>query len=73
MSLLYGSTGAHQNWRAGIHPGRCALKVDDQFGAQLATGDFNDNDSADLAAAAPAQDVGSIFDVGAVSALDGAG
>jgi FG-GAP repeat len=41
----------------------------DQFGAQLATGDFNNNGFADLAAAAPAEAVGSVVDASAVSVL----
>jgi hypothetical protein len=45
----------------------------DQFGAQLATGDFNNNGFADLAAAAPEEAVGSAFAAGAVSVIHGAG
>jgi FG-GAP repeat len=50
-----------------------AVEAGDEFGAQLANGDFNDNGPADLAAAAPAEDVGSVFDAGVVSVLYGAG
>jgi len=47
------------------------VEVADQFGAQLATGDFNNNGFADLAAAAPHEAVGSAFAAGAVSVLPG--
>jgi hypothetical protein len=47
------------------------VEVADQFGAQLATGDFNNNGFADLAAAAPQEAVGSAFAAGAVSVLPG--
>jgi hypothetical protein len=47
------------------------VEVGDQFGAQLATGDFNNNGFADLAAAAPDEAVGSAFAAGAVSVLPG--
>ena len=49
------------------------VEVRDQFGAQLATGDFDDNGAADLAAAAPTEAVGSIFEAGAVSVVNGSG
>jgi hypothetical protein len=49
------------------------VEATDQFGAQLAAGDFNNNGFADLAAAAPLEAVGSIFAAGAVSVLYGAG
>jgi hypothetical protein len=47
------------------------VEVGDQFGAQLATGDFNNNGFADLAAAAPDEALGSAFAAGAVSVLPG--
>ena len=49
------------------------VEAGDQFGAQLAAGDFSNNGFADLAAAAPLEAVGSIFAAGAVSVLYGAG
>jgi hypothetical protein len=49
------------------------VEVRDQFGAQLAAGDFDDNGAADLAAAAPTEAVGSIFEAGAVSVVNGSG
>jgi len=48
-------------------------ETDDQFGAQLAAGDFNSNGFAELAAAAPTEDLGTIPDAGAVSVLQGSG
>jgi hypothetical protein len=49
------------------------VELDDQFGAQLATGDFNNNGFADLAAAAPQETVGTAGAAGAVSVLPGSG
>jgi hypothetical protein len=49
------------------------VEILDQFGAQLTTGDFNNNGFADLAAAAPDEAVGSAFAAGAVSVLYGSG
>ena len=48
-----------------------AAEADDQFGATLASGDFNNDGFADLAAGAPFEDVGSTVDAGAVSVLYG--
>jgi hypothetical protein len=48
-----------------------AIEPADRFGAALAAGDFNDNGFADLAVGAPAEDVGSIGQAGAVSVLYG--
>jgi hypothetical protein len=44
------------------------VEADDQFGADVGTGDFDNDGTADLAAGAPAEDVGSVFNAGAVSA-----
>jgi hypothetical protein len=44
------------------------VEVDDQFGAEVSTGDFDNDGITDLAVGAPAEDVGSIFNAGAVSA-----
>jgi FG-GAP repeat len=74
VSVLYGSaggltaTGGQLFTQVGG-----AVEVNDQFGAQLATGDFNNNSLIDLAAAAPSEAVGSAFEAGAVSVLYGAG
>jgi hypothetical protein len=45
----------------------------DEFGEQLASGDFNHDGFADLAAAAPAEDVATVQEAGAVSVLPGSG
>ena len=45
----------------------------DEFGEQLASGDFNHDGFADLAAAAPAEDVATVTEAGAVSVLPGSG
>ena len=72
VSVLYGSaaglttTGGQLFTQVGG-----TVEVHDQFGAQLATGDFNNNSFADLAAAAPSEGVGSSFEAGAVSVLPG--
>ena len=50
-----------------------AVETRDQFGAQLAAGDFNSNSFADLAAGAPTEAVGSVSEAGAVSVFYGAG
>jgi hypothetical protein len=50
-----------------------SVEADDQFGAQLAAGDFNNNGFADLAAAAPEETVGTLPAAGAVSVLYGSG
>jgi hypothetical protein len=44
------------------------VEADDQFGADVGTGDFDNDGTADLAGGAPAEDVGSAFNAGAVSA-----
>jgi hypothetical protein len=72
ISALYGSggglttTGAQTFTQVGG-----AVEADDAFGFALASGDFNSNDFADLAAGAPFEDIGSIPIAGAVSALYG--
>src|SRR6266545_2855115 len=48
-----------------------AVETDDEFGFELAAGDFNPDTFADLAAGAPFEDVGSRVDAGAVSVLPG--
>ena len=42
-----------------------AIEIDDQFGAEVGTGDFDNDGIADLAVSAPAEDVGSVFNAGA--------
>jgi FG-GAP repeat len=74
ISVLYGSapgpfaTGSRFFTQVGG-----ASEANDQFGAQLAAGDFNHNGFADLAAAAPSETIGTIPAAGAVSVLHGSG
>jgi FG-GAP repeat len=49
------------------------MEAGDEFGEQLAAGDFNDDGFADVAAAAPLEDVGTVSQAGAVSVLQGSG
>ena len=74
VSALYGSAGGltTTGGRLFTQVGG-AVEAGDQFGAQLASGDFNNNGLADLAAAAPTEDVGTVAQAGAVSVLQGAG
>jgi hypothetical protein len=48
-----------------------AAEIDDEFGFELAAGDFNNDGFADLAAGAPAEDAFSTAAAGAVSVLPG--
>jgi hypothetical protein len=47
------------------------VEAGDEFGEQLASGDFDHDGFADLAAAAPTEDVGTVQQAGAVSVLPG--
>jgi hypothetical protein len=74
VSVLYGSAGGLSTaWGQLFTQVAGTVEATDQFGAQLAAGDFNNNGFADLAAAAPLERVGSIFAAGAISILYGAG
>ena len=79
VSVLYGSAGGLTATGGQLFTQVAGtVEAIDQFGAQLATGDFNNNNNnnngfADLAAAAPEEAVGSAFAAGAVSVLYGAG
>jgi hypothetical protein len=72
VSVLYGSatglsrTGGQLFSQVGGTP-----EDTDWFGGVLAAGDFNHDGAADLAASAVAEDVGSVWDAGAVSVLYG--
>ena len=48
-----------------------ASEIDDRFGSALACGDFNKDGFADLAIGIPGEDLGSIYDAGAVAILYG--
>jgi hypothetical protein len=74
ISVLYGSaTGLTTSGGQLFTQVAGTVEAGDQFGAQLAAGDFNNNGFADLAAAAPLEAVGSVLGAGAVSVLYGAG
>jgi FG-GAP repeat len=72
VSALYGSagglttTGAQSFTQVGG-----TVEPDDQFGAALASGDFDRDGVADLGAGAPGENVGGVLGAGAVSALYG--
>jgi hypothetical protein len=72
VSALYGSggglttTGAQTFTQVGG-----AVEAVDQFGAALASGDFDNDGFADLGAGAPGETVGSVLNAGAVSVLYG--
>jgi hypothetical protein len=72
VSVLYGTAGGLSTSGARLFTqvGDPAEGFD-EFGAQLASGDFNSNGFADLAAAAPNEPVGGAGDAGAVSVLPG--
>jgi hypothetical protein len=75
VSVLPGSAGGltTSGGRLFTQSGTGRVETDDQFGSQLAAGDFNDNGFADLAAAAPTEDIGTLNAAGAVSVLQGSG
>ena len=61
VSVLYGSAGGltANGGRLFTQVGG-TVEAGDAFGEQLAAGDFNHDSSADLAAAAPTEDVGTV-------------
>jgi hypothetical protein len=72
VSVLYGSAAGLTRTGGQIFTQVAnAPESDDNFGYALATGDFNHDGFADLAAGAFTEDAGSTSDVGAVSALYG--
>jgi hypothetical protein len=72
VTVIYGSgTGLSGAGSQLFTQAGSAAEVDDQFGATLASGDFNNDGFADLAAGAPFENVGSTVDAGAVSVLYG--
>ena len=74
LSVLYGSAGGvtTSGGRLFTQVGG-TVEAGDEFGEQLAAGDFNQDGFADLVAAAPMEDVGTAANAGAVSVLPGSG
>ena len=73
VSALYGSAGGGLTTSGAqtfVQVGG-AVEAGDLFGAALASGDFDNDGFADLAAGAPGESVGSVIGAGAVSALYG--
>ena len=72
VSVLYGSAGglARTGGRLFTQVGGAAER-EDFFGRALASGDFNHDGFADLAAGAPSESVGTLYAAGAVSVLYG--
>ena len=72
VSALYGSSGGLGTAGAQtfVQP-VSAVEFDDGFGFSLASGDFDNDGFADLAAGAPFEDVGTTVDAGATSVLYG--
>jgi hypothetical protein len=74
LSTLYGSTnGLTASGGRLFTQVAGTVETGDEFGEQLAAGDFNNDGFADLAAAAPLEDVGAVSQAGAVSVLLGSG
>jgi FG-GAP repeat protein len=72
VSVLPGSAGGLTSSGAKLFTQVGGLvEAGDEFGEQLASGDFNHDGFADLAAAAPTEDVGTVQLAGAVSVLPG--
>jgi hypothetical protein len=76
VTVLYGSgaglqTGFDQLWTQDSPSIIDIAEAGDEFGAALATGDFDGDGRSDLAVGAPGQDVEEQFDAGAVAVLYG--
>jgi hypothetical protein len=72
LSTLYGSTSGLTTSGGRLFTQVAGtVETGDEFGEQLAAGDFNSDGFADLAAAAPLEDVGAVSQAGAVSVLPG--
>jgi hypothetical protein len=73
VSVLYGSAGGLSTAGGQFFTQvGGAIETGDFFGGALASGDFNNNGFADLAAGAPGEDIGrALFNAGAVSTLYG--
>ncbi|HZD02731.1 MAG TPA: FG-GAP repeat protein [Actinomycetes bacterium] len=72
VNVLYGSTAGVTGTGSQLFTQvGGTVETDDVFGGVLTAGDFNHDGFADLAAAAPFEDIGGIRDAGAVSVLYG--
>ena len=76
VNILYGSNSGltadgDQFWHQNSPDLEDKVEINDRFGASLAAGDFNDDGFGDLAIGIPAENIGSIFDAGAVAVLYG--
>jgi hypothetical protein len=72
VSVLPGSAGGLTSSGAKLFTqAGGTVESGDEFGEQLASGDFNHDGFADLAAAAPTEDVGTVQQAGAVSVVPG--
>jgi hypothetical protein len=72
VSVLYGSASGLTGTGSQLFTQVAgAIEAGDRFGSALATGDFNNDGAAELAAGAPLEDVGGMIDAGAVSVLHG--
>ena len=76
VNVLYGSGSgltatANQQFLQGVGGVLGTAEPGDEFGFALASGDFNNDGFADLAIGAPFEDVGSVFDAGAINVLYG--
>jgi hypothetical protein len=77
VSLLYGSAGGLSGSGSQLFTQDSSGVVDaaeagDQFGRAVAVGDFDDDGIDDQTVGVPAEDVGAVFDAGAVNVLKGA-
>jgi hypothetical protein len=74
LSTLYGSSSGLTANGGRLFPQVAGtVEAGDEFGEQLAAGDFDDDGFADVAAAAPLEDVGTVSQAGAISVLQGSG
>ena len=71
VNVLYGSVGRLTTTNAQTFVQPAGVEEGDAFGFAVATGDFDQDGFADLAAGAPEENVGSTADAGAVSVLYG--
>jgi hypothetical protein len=76
VNVLYGSSGGlsaagNQQFLQGSGGVLGNAELGDEFGFALGGGDFNNDGFADLAIGAPFEDVGTVFDAGAINVLYG--